>query len=67
MGKLIYFPCVDHYEEWQYGNYYEKENYYLEEFDDIYMDQNYEDDKGDGFKGFKGFVKRLLLFILMRL
>jgi len=54
MGKLIQFPCVDHYDVWdcEYEEYYEKENYYLD------------DDKRNGFKGF---IRRLLLFVLSRL
>jgi len=56
MGKLIQFPCVDHYEEWQYEDYYE------DEVNDMNQDYGIEKDNC-----LKGFVKRLLLFILVRL
>ena len=55
MGKLVIFPCRDYYEEY--------ENYYSEEFEE----QDYGEDclVKDGLD--KGFVRRCLMFILVRL
>jgi len=55
MGKLVIFPCRDYYEEY--------ENYYSEEFEE----QDYGEDSlvKDGLV--KGFVRKCLMFILVRL
>jgi len=50
------FPCVDHYDEWDY------EEYYGEECND--MNQDYGIEKENYCKVF---IRRLLLFILSRL
>jgi len=57
MGKLIQFPCVDHYEDWQY------EDYYDEEFND--MNQDYEVLVKENCV--REFIRKVLMFILMRL
>jgi len=51
------FPCNDYYEEWNY------EDYYDEEFND--MNQDYGIEKEESF--IRGFIRRLLMFILVRL
>jgi len=57
MGKIIEFPCNDYYEEWNY------EEYYSEEFEE--QDYGEEILVKDGLV--KGFVRKCLMFILMRL
>ena len=57
MGKIIQFPCVDYYEEWNY------EEYYSEEFDE--QDYGEEVLVKDGLV--RGFVRKCLMFILVRL
>jgi len=59
MGKLIQFPCVDHYDEWDY----EYENYYGEEFDG--NDYGSEVLVKESFV--RGFVRKILMFVLVRL
>jgi len=57
MGKLFYFPCVDYYDEY--------EEYYSENdgFEDDYG--NCEDQVKDGWV--RGFIRKCLMFILVRL
>jgi len=57
MGKIIQFPCVDYYEEWNY------EEYYSEEFEE--QDYGEEVLVKDGLV--RGFVRKCLMFILVRL
>jgi len=59
MGKIIEFPCNDYYEEWNY------EDYYSEEFEN--KEQGYGEEVlvKDGL--FKGFVRKCLMFVLVRL
>jgi len=60
MGKLFYMPCRDYYEEY--------EDYYGEEFEKQGNDYgNYGEEVlvKDGLV--KGFVRKCLMFILMRL
>jgi len=59
MGKLFYFPCRDYYEEWNY------EEYYSEEFENKEQDYGDEVLVKDGLV--RGFVRKCLMFILMRL
>jgi len=54
MGKIIEFPCRDAYEE-----------YYGEEFEDGYYGNSSEVFVKDGLV--KGFIRKCLMFILMRL
>jgi len=55
MGKLIVFPCRDYYEEY--------EDYYNEEFEE----QGYGEEVLVKENWFKGFVRKCLMFVLMRL
>ena len=55
MGKLIEFPCVDYYDEY--------ENYYGEEFEE----QDYGEEVNCKENLVKGFVRKCLMFILIRL
>jgi len=63
MGKIIEFPCVDHYDE--YEEYYGS----CEEIEDDYGNVNYNGNSEvlvkDGWV--KGFIRKCLMFILMRL
>jgi len=66
MGKLIQFPCRDYYENYEY----EYEEYYgnSEEFEDDYGNDcgwNGEVEVRDGLV--RGFVRKVLMFILVRL
>jgi len=67
MGRLIEFPCRDHYydyyEDWQYEDYCDEDEVNDEEFND--MNQGCEVLVKDGL--IKGFVRKCLMFILMRL
>jgi len=62
MGRLIEFPCRDEYEdevEWNYDDYYGEEEY--ETYDHDYSFKTVDDNC------FKGIIRKLLIFILMRL
>ena len=60
MGKIIEFPCKDYYEEWNYEDYYANE-----EFEEQDCGWNGEVLVNDGFV--RGFVRKCLMFILIRL
>ena len=60
MGKIIEFPCVDYYEEWNYEDYYANEE--CEEQD---CGWNGEVLVKDGWV--RGFVRKCLMFVLVRL
>ena len=59
MGKLVIFPCRDEYEEWNYEDYYANEE--LEEQDygncTVLVKDNL----------VRGFIRKVLMFILVRL
>ena len=61
MGKLIQFPCVDHYEEWNYEEYYANEEFEEQDYgncgSEVLIKENL----------FKGFIRKVLMFILIRL
>jgi len=59
MGKLIQFPCVDHYEEWNYEEYYANEESKEQDYGNctVQIKENL----------FKGFIRKVLMFILIRL
>jgi len=59
MGKLIQFPCVDYYDE--YENYYANEG--LEE--QSYENYGEEVLVKDGLV--RGFIRKCLMFVLVRL
>ena len=63
MGKLFYLPCVDHYKEWNYEEYYANEEF--EEQDYGNYGWNSEVLVKDGFV--RGFVRKCLMFVLVRL
>jgi len=59
MGKIIEFPCRDYYEEWNYEEYYAN---------DEFEEQDYENCTvlvKDGLV--RGFIRKCLMFVLMRL
>ena len=59
MGKIIEFPCRDHYDEWNYEEYYANE-------EDVEQDYgNYAVQIKENW--FKGFIRKCLMFILIRL
>jgi len=59
MGKVIQFPCRDYYEEWNYEEYYANE-------EDVEQDYgNYAIQVNENW--FKGFIRKCLMFVLMRL
>ena len=53
MGKLIQFPCVDHYEDWQY----EDEVNGMNKDYEVLVKENC----------VRRFVRKVLMFVLMRL
>jgi len=55
MGKIIEFPCRDYYEEY--------EDYYSEEFEV----QDYKEEVQVKENWVKGFVRKCLMFVLIRL
>jgi len=55
MGKLIQFPCNDYYEE--YEDYYEDEVNGMNKDYEVQIKENW----------FKGFIRKVLMFILVRL
>jgi len=59
MGKLFYLPCVDHYEEWNYEEYYANEEFEEQDYGNciVQVKENW----------FKGFIRKCLMFVLMRL
>jgi len=63
MGKLIQFPCVDYYDDWgcEYEEYYDEE--FEDEFND--MNQDYEVLVKENF--IRGFIRKVLMFLLVRL
>jgi len=60
MGKVIQFPCRDHYEE--YEDYYGEEEYNCV---GCGSEEYVEFKKEDGC--FRGFVRKILFWILIRL
>jgi len=58
MGKIIEFPCRDHYDEWNYEEYYANK-------EDVEQDYGEEVLVKDGLV--KGFIRKCLMFVLMRL
>jgi len=62
MGKLIQFPCRDHYEEWNYERLYE-EDYYS--YDNNAFDQHEREIKNERY--LRSFIKKCLVFVLARL
>jgi hypothetical protein len=68
MGKLIQFPLNDCYynnEDWEYEDYYDEENY-LEDYYGVDQDYGMEIKK-EKENCIKGFIRRLLIFVLDRL
>ena len=59
MGKLVIFPCRDYYEEWNYEDYYANEEFEEQGYG------NYAVQIKDGLV--RGFVRKCLMFVLMRL
>ena len=59
MGKIIEFPCNDYYEEWNYEDYYANEEFEEQGYG------NYAVQIKDGLV--RGFVRKCLMFVLMRL
>jgi len=61
MGKIIEFPCRDndYYEEWNYEDYYANEEFEEQGYG------NYAVQIKDGLV--RGFVRKCLMFVLMRL
>jgi len=57
MGKLVIFPCRDYYEEWNYEEYYDEE----------FEGQDYGEDSLVKDSLVRGFVRKCLMFILVRL
>jgi len=59
MGKLVIFPCRDYYEEWNYEEYYANEGFEEQDYGNctVQIKENL----------FKGFVRKCLMFILIRL
>jgi len=60
MGRLIEFPCRDYYEEWNYEEYYANE-----EFENKGNDYGEEVLVKDGLV--RGFIRKCLMFVLVRL
>ena len=60
MGKIIQFPCVDYYEEWNYEEYYVND-----EFEEQDYSWNSEVLVKDGLV--RGFIRKCLMFVLVRL
>jgi len=60
MGKLFYLPCRDYYEE--YEDYYGEENYLSENE----IDQDYGISVARESR-VRGFVRKCLMFVLIRL
>jgi len=58
MGKLFYLPCRDYYEEWNYEEYYANEEFEGQDYGGEVLIK-------DGLV--RGFVRKCLMFILMRL
>ena len=58
MGKLFYLPCVDHYKEWNYEEYYANEEFEEQGYGEEVLVK-------DGLV--RGFIRKCLMFVLMRL
>jgi len=65
MGRIIQFPCRDEYDEfdYEYEEYYGEENYLENE-----IDQDYGNSSSSVRENwFKRFIRKYLMFVLMRL
>jgi len=60
MGKLVIFPCRDEYEEWNYEDYYANDK-----FEDGNCGWNGEVLVKDSL--IRGFIRKCLMFVLVRL
>jgi len=58
MGKVIQFPCVDHYEEWNYEEYYANEGF---------EEQDYGEEMEEKENWVRRFIRKCLMFVLVRL